>query len=244
MNKLAMNKFLDMKIYILLLGVLLSVWLMKGEQNSTVEIPHYRVEISQLKAKHPEPSSYPEALALKMSWSLAQYHPPLQIARPETPVRQQHAALNMSFFLSPAQAAETKLPSAAETEKKMNASQSDQRRAEMALNIEKLARPKLELPSGDPFVAKLPPPPPSPPPTAVPPPPAPVAPAFPFTFLGRMIENNDTTLFLTKQDQSYTVKLNDVLEHNYRVDKIDNDQVIFTYLPLNIQQTLYIGRAG
>ncbi|MDO8412429.1 MAG: hypothetical protein Q7S51_01420 [Gallionellaceae bacterium] len=247
-----MKKLFDIKIYLLLLGTLLPLWLVNfffGQHNSTAEIQHSAIAEVNLQPPHPE------TLTLKMSFSLNQYNPGDQhntaaIAQPaiaKAATRQSQTALNMSFFLSEAHAVETtEAPSPTAMEKKMNARLSSERQHEMALNVEKLTRQKLELPSGDPFVAKLPPPPPPPPPAPPPPPPppAPVAPAFPFTFLGRMIENNDTTLFLTKQDKSYSVKLNSVLEQNYRVDKIDNDQVIFTYLPLNIQQTLYIGRAG
>ena len=77
-----------------------------------------------------------------------------------------------------------------------------------------------------------------------PPPPAPVAPELPFTYLGRMVENDNTVLFLSKQDQSYSVKIAGIVDKNYRVESINDDQVVFTYLPLNIQQTLSFGRRG
>ena len=118
-----------------------------------------------------------------------------------------------------------------------------ERREAMDLNVENLVRHKYKAPKSDPFASYTPKPsalPLAPPP----PPPAPVAPALPFTYMGRMVESNNTTLFLSRQDQSYSVKINSVLEKNYRVDQISNDQVIFTYLPLNVQQTLSFGQAG
>ena len=59
-----------------------------------------------------------------------------------------------------------------------------------------------------------------------------------------MVDSDSTVIFLSKQDQSYIVKINSVLDKDYRVDMINNDQVVFTYLPLNIQQTLSFGQAG
>jgi hypothetical protein len=70
------------------------------------------------------------------------------------------------------------------------------------------------------------------------PPPQPITPALPFTFIGRMLDGNVVTLFLSKNDRQYTVKENDVLDDNYRVDKISEGDAVLTYLPTNTQQTL------
>lgn len=131
------------------------------------------------------------------------------------------------------------------TSAKVGARQAAERREAMDLNVDDLIRPRFKAPKADPFATYVPKPRAIPLPLAPPPPPpAPVAPSLPFTFLGRMIENDSTVVFLSKQDQSYSVKLNSVLDQNYRVDKIDSNQVVFTYLPLNIKQTLSFGRAG
>lgn len=87
------------------------------------------------------------------------------------------------------------------------------------------------------------PPPPPPPPSLLslsppPPPPPPTAPQLPFAFIGRMIDGNDVTLFLTNNHQQYAAKLSDVLDGNYRVDKITEKSAVLTYLPMNIQQEL------
>jgi hypothetical protein len=82
-----------------------------------------------------------------------------------------------------------------------------------------------------------PPPPPTPLASLLPPPP-PSAPQLPFTFIGRMIDGTDVTLFLTNNNRQYTAKMNDVLDGTYRVDKITEKSVMLTYLPLNIQQEL------
>ena len=73
------------------------------------------------------------------------------------------------------------------------------------------------------------------------PPPPPTAPALPFTYMGRMVDEGKTTVFLTRQDRSYAVKEGDVVDGSYRVDRIDGNSVTMTYLPLNMQQILAMG---
>ena len=70
------------------------------------------------------------------------------------------------------------------------------------------------------------------------PPPPPSPPQLPFKFMGRMIDGNDVTLFLTNNNQLYSAKLSDVLDSTYRVDKITEKTALLTYLPMNIQQEL------
>lgn len=148
----------------------------------------------------------------------------------------------MSFFFGRASVAVVEVAqSQALTPNKAGARQAAERRAAMDLNVGNLVRPKYKAPKADPFATYIPQPRALP---AAPPPPAPSAPSLPFTFLGRMVDSDSTVIFLSKQDQSYIVKINSVLDKDYRVDMINNDQVVFTYLPLNIQQTLSFGQAG
>lgn len=107
------------------------------------------------------------------------------------------------------------------------------------LALEGLKRQLPEDKPEDVFGAKswyVPPPPPKPLP---PPPPAP--PPMPFTYMGRMVEEGKTTVFLTRQDRSYAIKAGDTIDGTYRVDSIEVSGVTFTYLPLNMQQTLAMG---
>lgn len=53
-----------------------------------------------------------------------------------------------------------------------------------------------------------------------------------------MIDGNDVTLYLIQNNQQYSVKLSDVLDGTYRVDKITAKSAVLTYLPMNIQQEL------
>lgn len=81
--------------------------------------------------------------------------------------------------------------------------------------------------------------PPPPPPAAQnlsPPPPS--APPLAFTFLGRMIDGNEMVVFLSKNGRNYVVKANEIFDDNYRVDKITPTDMVLTYLPMGIQQTL------
>lgn len=70
------------------------------------------------------------------------------------------------------------------------------------------------------------------------PPPQPAAPALPFVFIGRMLDGKEVTVFLTKNDNHYSVKEKDIVDNVYRVDKIGESEAVLTYLPTNTQQTL------
>jgi hypothetical protein len=58
--------------------------------------------------------------------------------------------------------------------------------------------------------------------------------------MGSMLDGDALTLFLVKGDRVLLVKQGDTIENTYTVDKVEARQVIFTYLPRNIQQTLNI----
>lgn len=108
------------------------------------------------------------------------------------------------------------------------------------LDLQKLQRSRDEEEQiRDVFKAKswyVPPPPPKPEP---PPPPAP--PPLPFKYMGKLLDEGQLTVFITKQDRNYAVKTGDTIEGAYRVESVDAQRVLFTYLPLNMQQTLVIG---
>lgn len=71
-----------------------------------------------------------------------------------------------------------------------------------------------------------------------PPPPPPQAPPLPFTYLGMLGEEDQTTVFLASQEQSYAVKKGDVINGTYRVEEAESGRVVLTYLPLDQRQTL------
>lgn len=84
------------------------------------------------------------------------------------------------------------------------------------------------------------PPPPPPKPYVAPPPPPPMPPPLPFKYLGRWVEGGQLTVFLVQGEQPVAVRMGQVLPGNWRVDKITEGTVVFTYLPLDMQSTLGI----
>jgi hypothetical protein len=73
-----------------------------------------------------------------------------------------------------------------------------------------------------------------------PPPPAPVAPPLQFKYVGRVTEGNITRVFLSMAESNYIAKVGGRIDENYRVDRIKDDAIEFTYLPLGVKQTLLI----
>jgi hypothetical protein len=68
----------------------------------------------------------------------------------------------------------------------------------------------------------------------------PVAPELPFRYLGKAIEDGKLTVFLMKGNDSYAVHSKQALDNEYRVDKVTESQVVFTYLPMKTRQVLDI----
>jgi len=83
-----------------------------------------------------------------------------------------------------------------------------------------------------------PPPPPPPPEQPAPPP---VAPPLPYTFLGKKLEGDAWEVFLARGEQTFVARASQVLENDWRVDKIAPPTLTLTYLPLDLPQTLSIG---
>ena len=68
----------------------------------------------------------------------------------------------------------------------------------------------------------------------------PAAPPLPFRYVGKMIEDGKLAVFLSRGDDSYSVHSGQKIDAQYRVDKVSQTQVVFTYLPLKTKQTLDI----
>ena len=118
------------------------------------------------------------------------------------------------------------------------------------LEVEKLHRSRRAEPIVDVFAQKIvaaplpavlrtaPPSPPAEPAAAPPPPPPPSAPALPFRFVARFVENGTTRLLLANGDKEHNVSGGETLEGTYRVDSVSDQAVTFTYLPMKTVQTL------
>jgi hypothetical protein len=72
----------------------------------------------------------------------------------------------------------------------------------------------------------------------------PQAPPLPFIYVGKMMEDGQTVVFLSKQERNYAVRSGDKIDGTYQVDKINPTTMVLTYLPLNLQQSLPIGSAN
>lgn len=83
--------------------------------------------------------------------------------------------------------------------------------------------------------------PPPPPPPPAPPPPVPTAPALPFTYIGKALEEGTWEVYLARGDRTYVVRDKDVVEGSYRVESIKPPLMLLTYLPLGQVQQLNIG---
>jgi hypothetical protein len=82
---------------------------------------------------------------------------------------------------------------------------------------------------------------PNPPPVIVAkaaPPPAPSAPALPFQYMGKLIDGDETKIFLIHGDRNLVVQAGDTFASVYRLDRITDDELIVTYLPMNQRQTM------
>jgi hypothetical protein len=87
------------------------------------------------------------------------------------------------------------------------------------------------------------PPPPPPPPVAVAVPPLvgpvrPDAPPFPYTLIGRLQDGDKVQVLLTNPVRTLGVKLQDVIDGQWRVDAIDDAGLTVRWLPGGQQQTL------
>jgi hypothetical protein len=74
-----------------------------------------------------------------------------------------------------------------------------------------------------------------------PPPPRPQAPPLPFKYFGQAIEDGRTTVFLLRGENSYVAQVGSKLDGTYRVDRIDDRVIVFTYLPLGTRQEMPLG---
>lgn len=119
----------------------------------------------------------------------------------------------------------------------------------LSLSLDKLTRSGSELntrPKADDLFPpstwiRTPPPAPT---VAPPPPPAPTAPPLPFNYMGKFTEpSGKTVVYLGQGDKALTVSAGETIDSTYRVESIDNAQLTFIYLPLNIKQALLTGNS-
>jgi hypothetical protein len=70
------------------------------------------------------------------------------------------------------------------------------------------------------------------------PPPAPVAPANPYKFAGRLVRDGRAEFFLSRGDSVLAVRQGETIEGGYRVEAIGEEQITLMYLPLGKKETI------
>jgi hypothetical protein len=108
--------------------------------------------------------------------------------------------------------------------------------ADDGIDLDKLRRGEASLPQNDPFarmtgVEKQ---------AAAPvaqQPAKPVAPPLPFQYFGRLTENGKTEVFVMRGEELLSIAAGQKLG-DYRVDKVTDASISFTYLPLKMKQSL------
>lgn len=111
-----------------------------------------------------------------------------------------------------------------------------------AIGLEKLKRPEPGVPHNDPFAPR------SFAPRARPEQAhgaaAPSAPALPFRYIGKLIANGKTEVFVMRGDELISIAAGQNIDAEYRVDAITESSIAFTYLPLRTRQSIDLAEAS
>ena len=108
------------------------------------------------------------------------------------------------------------------------------RAADDGINLDKLRRNEATLPLNDPFAMRNFAPRQEPQPVQQA---KPTAPPLPFKYFGKLTEGGKTETFVLQGDELISIAAGQKIGE-YRVDKISEASIAFTYLPLRTQQTL------
>jgi len=74
-----------------------------------------------------------------------------------------------------------------------------------------------------------------------PPPPAPTAPALPYAYMGRVESADEKPLvWLAHGERLVQASPGEIIDQIYRLESLGEDEVVFTFLPLNQKQVLRI----
>lgn len=70
---------------------------------------------------------------------------------------------------------------------------------------------------------------------------APMPPPLPFIYIGQMIEDGRSKVFLQEGSTLHAVTEGDLLGRSYKVLGIESNRINLVYLPLNMTQTISVG---
>ena len=114
--------------------------------------------------------------------------------------------------------------------------------APSAIGLEKLKRAEAGVPQNDPFAPR------SFAPRARPEQAqraaAPSAPALPFRYIGKLVANGKTEVFVMRGDELISIAAGQNIDAEYRVDAITESSIAFTYLPLRTRQSIDLAEAS
>jgi hypothetical protein len=68
--------------------------------------------------------------------------------------------------------------------------------------------------------------------------PRPSAPPLPFQYVAKIIDGSSTNVYVMHGEDHYSVKPGLVIDRNYKVEKVTETAVTFTFLPLGTRQVL------
>jgi hypothetical protein len=72
----------------------------------------------------------------------------------------------------------------------------------------------------------------------------PSAPALPFTYFGKLIENGKTEVFVMRGDELISIAVGQKIDGEYRVDAITESRIVFTYLPLKAKLSIELAETS
>lgn len=64
------------------------------------------------------------------------------------------------------------------------------------------------------------------------------APALPFRYMGKVVEDGKTEILLLRGDEHFAVAAGQKIDNEYRLDKVTASALTITYLPMKTKQTL------
>lgn len=66
------------------------------------------------------------------------------------------------------------------------------------------------------------------------------APPLPFRYIGRLLENGKLQVLLMRGGAVYSIARGEEIDGEYRVDRITESVISFTYLPLKTKQDMHL----